>query len=321
MRIDHLIRTLTAHAWAMEPHTLRLGASILQRKVAGESFTGPMLHAELNVPYTPQNGHPDRPRDGGLEPVRPAAGRGASGGDAMVAIVPINGVIESRPMSLGTSPRMISGEFNAAVASRQVDAIVLDIASPGGQSTGILELADTIFEARKTKPVIAFTDDMAASAAYWLGAAAREFWMTESADGAGSIGVFMMHLDESGWLENEGLKLEVISAGKFKLEGAPWAPLSEEAREFYGAEVDKIYGWFVKDAARFRGATQTAVRAGFGEGRVLAGQAVVKANLVDRIGSLDQAIARAAELAGRKAKSATGGRRTAALRRRLALES
>jgi ClpP class serine protease len=151
---------------------------------------------------------------------------------------------------------------------------------------------------------------MVASAGYWLAAASQEFWMLPSATGAGNIGVYMMHIDESEALEKEGVRIEVLSAGKYKLEGAPWAPLSEEARDFYQDDVDKIYDWFAKDVATYRGDTKASVLKGYGEGRLLNGKAAVEANLVDRLGSLDDAVQRAATLANRST-----GRRTTAMER------
>ena len=90
-----------------------------------------------------------------------------------------------------------------------------------------------------------------------------------------------------------GLQFTVSSAGKYKTETNPYQPLSEDARRFVQSRVDDYYGMFVKAVATNRGATQTAVREGYGQGRVLGAQAALRANLVDRIATLEQVVATA----------------------------
>jgi ClpP class serine protease len=128
-----------------------------------------------------------------------------------------------------------------------------------------------------------------ASAAYWLGSAASEVVAAPESD-TGSIGVWTAHVDASKMLEEIGWKVTLISAGKYKVEGNPYEPLAAEAREFIQSQVDEYYGMFIKAVARNRGDSQTAVREGYGQGRVLTAREAVKAKLVDRIGTLDQVV-------------------------------
>lgn len=299
-RIPRLLQALSTQAWALEFRTFSTGVDILRRKILGGTVFGTDLHAELGIAM------PD------------AARRTRTTGDAgpTVAVIPIVGIIEQRASSLGASIEEIDAAFTSALMSRQLDAIVLDIDSPGGAVPGVPEFADKVFEARKVKPVVAIANSLAASAAYWIGSSAKEFWIARSGE-AGSIGVFMLHQDWSKALEQDGIALTPISAGKYKVEGAPWEPLSEGTQTFYQEQVDEIYDWFVATVARNRGDTQKAVRAGYGEGRVLMAEPAVKANLVDRIGSLEEAIMRAAALADRPRR----GRRAEAVRREIELEA
>jgi signal peptide peptidase SppA len=298
MRIDRLIRTLFAEPWLIEPRTLAAGVQVLHRKLLGESFLGTDLHAELDVSMP-----------------EAAARRRSAAREPRLAVVPILGIIEQRGMSsLGTSAQAIEYEFDTALKNSDVDGILLDIDSPGGTVTGIPELAARIRAARQQKPVLAIANGMAASAAYWLGSAAKEFWSIPSGE-AGSIGVYMLHVDQSKHLEQEGFAVEALSAGKFKLEGAPWGPLSDEGKEFYTGEVDRLYGWFVKDVASNRGDSQANVRAGYGEGRVLGADAALASKLVDRVGTFDEAVGRLVQLATRSRE------RRAARARAIELES
>ena len=298
-QITQLIRAL-AQPLLLEPRTGRLLVDIFARKVfSGISFNGAELHAELGI------ASPGQRRK--AEP------------DARVAVIPIYGLIAQHPQSLGASTDEIGFLFDAAMASRQVDAVVFDVDSPGGTVSGVPELAARLAAARGLKPMIAVANSLMASAAYWLASAADEVLITPSGE-AGSIGVYTTHEDWSKALEQDGINVTAISAGRRKLEGAPWLPLSEEAAANLRERVDEVYEWFVKAVAANRGASQKAVCEGYGEGAVLGAEQAVKANLADRIGTLEDAIQRAAHKAG--GKVAAAGARSAAWRtRELTLDS
>jgi signal peptide peptidase SppA len=165
-------------------------------------------------------------------------------------------------------------------------AIVLDVDSPGGSVDGVPEFADEIYDARSKKPVIAVCNSMACSAAYWLASAASEVVCTPSGQ-CGSIGVYMMHLDESESLKQQGIKITVIKAGKYKAEGNSTEPLSDDARAAAQTSVDAFYSMFVRSVARNRGTSQTAVREGYGQGRSLMAAQAAGQDLVDRVGTFD----------------------------------
>jgi signal peptide peptidase SppA len=301
MRLHHLVRYLSTNVWAIEPSFLAAGQQLIREALRGRSFTGLELHAELGIPS------PDEDR---------VATRAQAAGQARIAVVPIMGVIEDHASSLGTSARQIDAAFSQALASRKVDAILFDVDSPGGVVTLVPELADKIATARGrgTKPMLAFNGGLMASAAYWIGAAAGEIMVTPSGQ-AGSIGVFTWHEDWSRHLQNEGIDITEFSAGKFKTEGAPWKPLTEEAAADIQASVERAYGWFVKSVAANRRDTQTAVREGYGRGRMLGADQVLAANLADRIGTFEEAVER---LAGQVQRQS--GRRGTAQARELDLD-
>jgi signal peptide peptidase SppA len=194
-------------------------------------------------------------------------------------------------VSGATSAEMFGKRFDELVNDATVGAIVLDVDSPGGQVNGIEELSKKIFEARGSKPIVAVANHTMASAAYWIGTAADEVVASPSAE-IGSIGVFAMHEDVSAALEKEGVKISLISEGKFKTEGNPYEPLSEESRTAIQARVAEHYDAFVKAVARNRGVKASDVRGGFGEGRVVGAKQAVNLGMADRIGTLEETIAR-----------------------------
>lgn len=189
----------------------------------------------------------------------------------------------------GSNCEDIAKQFREFMADENVSKIVLDIDSPGGSSYGIADLAAEIFAARGKKPIIAIANSVAASAAYWIGSQADYFYATEGAI-AGSIGVYCMHQDVSGWAEKEGLSVTFISAGKYKTAGNQFEALDEATRSRIQARVDEVYDRFVADVARGRGASVSAVKAGYGEGDVLAAHQALAAGLIDGIQTLEDVI-------------------------------
>lgn len=241
---------------------------------------------------------------GAIEPASPEAARRspmARAGGA-VAVIPIQGVLTSRPSLIArlfgfdNSINGIRAMLRDAVADQQVGAVVLDVDSPGGSVDGIPEFAAEILQARKAKPVVAIANTVAASAAYWLASQASELFVSPSGR-VGSIGVFMAHEDWSKFDERMGVATTLIAAGKYKVEGNPFEPLSDEAKEAMQAVVDDYYGMFVDAVAKGRGTTASKVRGGFGEGRMVLASHAKDEGMVDAVGTIEDAVRRAAALA------------------------
>ena len=136
----------------------------------------------------------------------------------------------------------------------------MNVDSPGGLIDLVPETAALIRTVRETKPVIAVANTYAASAAYWLASQASDLVVTPSGE-VGSIGVYMPHLDVSGWEEQQGVKTTLISAGKYKTERSPFEPLSDEAAAAMQDTVDKYYGMFTYGVAVGRGTSAEIGRA------------------------------------------------------------
>lgn len=226
-----------------------------------------------------------------------------------VAVLPLYGVVEQRLSGLGflfggVSTEQVGQALDALMAAKDVSAIVLDWDSPGGTISGVQELSDKIFNARGTKPIISVVDSMMASAAYWIGSAADQIAMTPGGD-TGSVGVYSMHVDYSQALEAEGIKVTFIKAGKYKAEGNPYEPLSQETTDYVQQGVDEAYTAFVKAVARNRGVTASKVRADYGEGRVLGADAALAAGMVDRVATLEEVLGRLTGAGSGAAKAAS----------------
>lgn len=192
--------------------------------------------------------------------------------------------------------------FRNAMGDSEVGTVVLDVDSPGGLVDLVPETAAEIRKARESKKIVAVSNPLTASAAYWLASQADEIVVTPSGE-SGSIGVYATHQDISGALDKAGIKPTLISAGKYKVEGNPYEPLDEEAQQAIQDSVDEYYGMFVKDVAAGRGVKVSEVKAGYGEGRTLTAGKALEANLVDRVDTLESTVAR---LTGRRESESSG---------------
>jgi signal peptide peptidase SppA len=222
-----------------------------------------------------------------LASAREAAAQQLRKVNGRVAVMPIHGVIEQRMSPMGYTFGGFSTEDGEAalrsmVDNPSIDAIVLHVDSPGGSTYGVQEFSDAIFEARGKKKIYAVADSTAASAAYWIASAADTFIATPGGD-VGSIGVYMVHADESKAWDNMGVKFSIIKAGKHKAEGNPFEPLGTEGRDYFQGLVDDTYGKFIDTISRNRKTSRSTVREKFGQGRLVSADSAKEAGMIDRV--------------------------------------
>ena len=188
-----------------------------------------------------------------------------------------------------------TGELISAVeeaASRpDIEAIFLDIDSPGGSVNGTPELAQAVAEAGKTKYVYAFSAGQMCSAAYWVASQADAIYATQSAR-IGSIGVILPVVDSSAAFEQAGLKVEVFAAGKFKSAGTPGTSLTDDQREWLQSEVEETAADFhAAVLARGRKIPDEAM-----EGQTFSARKAMRFNLAGMVTSRADALSRLRKL-------------------------
>ena len=179
-----------------------------------------------------------------------------------VAVIPIHGSLINRfgqCYGYVTGYNFIRRQRDAAMADPDVTAIVYDVNSGGGEAAGCFELADESFALRGTKPTISVVDSACYSAAYALASTSDQVVVTPTG-GAGSVGVYTMHVDMSKMLENWGLEITLIHAGEHKVDGHPYAELPEDVRADMQKSVDATYNKFVESVARNRNLSVEAVK-------------------------------------------------------------
>ena len=204
-------------------------------------------------------------------------------------IIPVHGVIEKHMVQMasaapGCDLDVLGQMIDVAMSDKEVSRLVFDFRTPGGSVTGLPEMARKI-AGIVSKETVAFTDSECCSAGVWLATQCQTFYATESAC-VGSIGVWCAYADYSRQLANEGVNIQSISAGKYKLLGAYWRTLSDEEKGMLQASVDKLHNQF-KQAVNLR----REVADEYMQGQTFDGQEGVEIGLLDGlVESMDELI-------------------------------
>jgi signal peptide peptidase SppA len=185
----------------------------------------------------------------------------------------------------GTSTVRTRQLLRAAAKDDDVKVILLHIDSPGGQVSGTAELADDVREAGIKKPVVAFIDDLGASAAYWVASQAGHI-MVNKMGSVGSIGVFSAVQDSSQMAAAAGVKVHLITTGKYKGAGQPGVHISDAQLAEWQKQVDSIYDEFKSAVATGRALSDDAVSE-LADGRIFRAEEAKTLGLIDAVGSLD----------------------------------
>ena len=273
-KTSHVVSFALDHPWAVTRPMLAVIAGVLARHLAGASLD----RTELDAALVNRKDLP-RPRVGS------------------VAVLPMHGVIAPRANALTdtsgvTTFDTLRAQLREALASQTVKTIVLDVDSPGGNVAGATEFAEDVRKARTKKPIVAVAEYTMASAAYWIGAQATEVVAAPSAK-VGSIGVYGVHDDLSGALEQLGVKRTYLSAGEGKTDGHEAGPLSAEAAGRMQGLIDAAYQQMVTDIVRGRGVGSSAAQVQREWKAFLYTAADAKAaGLIDRVETLDATLAR-----------------------------
>jgi signal peptide peptidase SppA len=212
-----------------------------------------------------------------------------------VAVVDING-----PMLRGigadvarwfgmTDTAVARNAVAAAASDGDADAIVLRVNSPGGSVDGLAELAETINAAKQKKPVVAFVDGMAASAAYYAASAANGIYANRM-DLIGSIGTRMTVYDYSEAFARNGVKVHALATGEHKAAGEYGTEVTDSQLAEFQRIVDGYFDDFAAQVKRGRSMTDEKFNA-VADGRVFFAPDAQRRGLVDGISTFSEVIA------------------------------
>jgi protease-4 len=214
-----------------------------------------------------------------------------------IAVIYANGEImsgEGDDETIGSE--RISRAIRKARTDDKVKAIVLRINSPGGSALASDVIWRETVLAKKSKPVIVSMGDLAASGGYYIACAADSIFAQPNTI-TGSIGVFGIIPNMQKFFNNKlGITFDGVKTGQFADLGSISRPLTDGEKMIIQLEVNKTYDTFTKKVADGRKKSQTYINS-VGQGRVWSGTEALKIGLVDRLGSIDDAIASAAKKA------------------------
>jgi len=219
---------------------------------------------------------------------------GVAGAREKIAVIPIDGVIE--PGSVERWGQMV----DRARRETRVKAVVLAVNSPGGGMTAADDLHRRVLKLQgEGKPIVVSMGGIATSGAYYISMPAAEI-LAQPTTITGSIGVMMPHINIAELMKKHGVKDETfVAQGSHKKYSISWTKeTTPEGRQMIQAILDDAYERFIEVVTTGRSnLSEVRVRA-LADGSVYTASQAKQSGLIDRIGYLEDAVARAKTLAG-----------------------
>lgn len=215
------------------------------------------------------------------------------GGDK-VALITVEGVI--------LDSKDVIEQLDKHRTNPSVKAIVLRINSPGGGVAPSQEVHEELLKTRQVnkKPIVASVGSLAASGGYYI-ASAADFIVANPGSITGSIGVLLQVPNISGLLKKVGVKSVVVKSGEHKDLASPTKEMTDAERAILQRMLDDVHNQFIDVVAKSRQMDRRKIEA-IADGRIFSGREAQTLGLVDQLGNLQDAIERAATLAGIRGK-------------------
>ena len=222
-------------------------------------------------------------------------------GTCNVAVLPIEGTI--LPYNgltnelLVVTPKMIEDFMTTVEDEKGIDAVLVEINSPGGTPVAAQRIAQRLHSS--TLPVVGLIGDIGASGGYMV-AAATNYLIASPMSEVGSIGVTMSYVENSKQNEDSGLTYVQLTTGKFKDSGTPERAITEEEREMFQKDLNIVHDEFVNMVATYRNKSSDDIKK-LADGSTMTGQRALEAGLIDKVGGRKEAKEALANILGRKA--------------------
>lgn len=204
--------------------------------------------------------------------------------------VPVRGMLLNKfpyAFEWATGYEYIWEAVSRGLDDSEVKGIALVIDSPGGVTAGMFDLVDKIHARRGEKPIKAYVDTSAYSAAYAIASVADDITVNRSG-GLGSIGVVVVHMEMSKSFEANGITVDIVRSKPAKMEGSHYETLTKAARKRIQGRVDTIHGQFVELVARNRDMSES--RVDNTDALTFMAEEAIEEGLADHVGSLDDSI-------------------------------
>jgi len=189
-------------------------------------------------------------------------------------------------------------ELRTLRENEAIAGVILRVDSPGGAVAPSQEIYEEVKKAVAKKKVVVSMGSLAASGGYYISAPATKI-IANPGTLTGSIGVIMEVPNVEGLMNKIGIKTEVIKSGKNKDIASAFRTMSKEERELLQGVMDNVHEQFMKAVSEGRKIKMEDLRK-IADGRVFTGEQAITYGLVDELGTLEDALKTAANLAGLK---------------------
>lgn len=213
---------------------------------------------------------------------------------SQVAIVyAVGGIDDGSPSEMNSEK--IAKTLLKLKDNKKVKAVVLRVNSPGGSAYGSEQMWHAAELLKAEKPLVVSMGDYAASGGYYMSCNANYIFAQPNTL-TGSIGIFGMFPNFSGASKKVGVSMDGIKTNEYADMGNTFRPMRDDEKALMQAEINRGYELFTTRCANGRHMSQDSIKV-IAEGRIWSGVDAIKIGLVDELGGLDKAIAKAAELA------------------------
>ncbi|MBF0537128.1 MAG: signal peptide peptidase SppA [Nitrospirae bacterium] len=207
-----------------------------------------------------------------------------------IAIIKVEGIILSSTETVK--------EIKKYRDDPSVKAIVLSVNSPGGAVVPSAEIYDEVKKTVRKKTVVVSMGSLAASGGYYISSPASKIIANQGTI-TGSIGVIMEMVNVSGLMEKIGVKSEVVKSGRYKDLASLYRGIGKEERVILQGVLDDIHAQFIEAVAEGRKMPFAKVSS-IADGRIFTGKQALELGLIDKLGTLQDAIREAADMVGIK---------------------
>lgn len=186
----------------------------------------------------------------------------------------------------GGSTAQLRRLIEVAANDAEVKGALIRVDSPGGSVAGTDDLARAVSAFARKKPIYAYIEDLGASAAAWVSFQATKVFANPTAL-VGSLGTYSVVYDMSRRAENDGIKVSVLSTGKYKGAGTPGAPVTDEQIANFQQTVDDLNEHFISAVSRGRNMPKGRTRELF-TGEIHGATKALELGLIDGVSSYGQ---------------------------------
>lgn len=221
-------------------------------------------------------------------------------GNIVAVYYAVGNIVEEATSGFSQDPEIVGKkvikDLQELAEDDDVKAVVLRVNSGGGSAYASEQIWHQIINIKNKKPIVVSMGDMAASGGYYISCAANYIY-AEPTTITGSIGIFGMFPNASELLNDKlGVHFSTVKTNEFSDFGAISRPFTEQERAKAQKYINNGYELFTKRCADGRKVKQDSIKS-IGEGRVWTGLHAKQIGLVDELGGLDKAIAKAKRLA------------------------